>query len=78
MKEGVCVRNLSFSHGKVDILRNVSLCVFQSHIYCLLGPSGCGKTTLLRCIVGRLNPGEGDVSIFGYGLGHACLRIPGK
>ena len=78
MNEGVSVRNVCYARGSVDILRNVYVSVPKAEIYCLLGPSGCGKTTLLRCIVGRLNPSDGDISLFGLALGHPCLRVPGE
>ncbi|MDD3334691.1 MAG: ATP-binding cassette domain-containing protein [Eubacteriales bacterium] len=29
--------------------------------YCLMGPSGCGKTTLLRLLMGLLQPDAGEV-----------------
>lgn len=45
--------------------------------YGLLGPSGCGKTTLLRCIVGRLNPRQGSVHVFGRRPGRSGSYIPG-
>ncbi|XP_074595382.1 ABC transporter G family member 20-like [Brevipalpus obovatus] len=76
--EGVSVRNVCYGKGSVDILRNVYVSVPKAEIYCLLGPSGCGKTTLLRCIVGRLNPSDGDISLFGLALGHPHLRVPGS
>jgi len=37
----------------------------------ILGSSGCGKTTLLKVILGLLNPSEGDILIDG----HSILRI---
>lgn len=46
-------------------------------IYGLLGPSGCCKTTLLRCIVGRLKPRHGTVTVFGHKPGTKESGIPG-
>ncbi|XP_054155163.1 ABC transporter G family member 20-like [Oppia nitens] len=59
----------------MPILNGIELTVPKDRIYGLLGPSGCGKTTLLKCILGRLRPNSGDISIFG-GTPHEC-RIPG-
>lgn len=47
------------------VLRNASIKVPKGQIYALLGSSGCGKTTLLRCILGRLKPNSGEISVFG-------------
>ena len=38
-------------HG-LPVLENVSFCVEDGHVGCLLGPSASGKTTLLRAIAG--------------------------
>ena len=45
--------------------------------YGLLGSSGCGKTTLLRCILGRLQLAEGDISVMGKPPGSRGHKIPG-
>jgi len=37
--------------------------VNENEIFGIIGPTGVGKTTLLECIVGLLNPDEGDVYI---------------
>jgi ABC-type multidrug transport system ATPase subunit len=29
------------------------------------GSNSCGKTTLLKCLIGRLKPSEGEISVFG-------------
>ncbi|GAB6022187.1 hypothetical protein CHUAL_006322 [Chamberlinius hualienensis] len=49
----------------IQVLRGINLNVQSSSIYGLLGPSGCGKTTLLKCIIGRLKPNSGQVTVFG-------------
>ncbi|CAM4940454.1 unnamed protein product [Rotaria socialis] len=42
--------------GNRDILKSIHLTIEQGGIFALLGPSGCGKTTLIRTLVGRLQP----------------------
>lgn len=59
------------------ILYNINVTVPEGSIYGLLGPSGCGKTTMLRCVVGRIKPKEGYVSVFGYRPNDAGSQIPG-
>lgn len=43
------VKNLNFSYGEKQVLKNVSMPIYNNKITALIGPSGCGKTTLLRC-----------------------------
>ena len=61
----VVIDGLNFSRSGEDILQNVALCVGQGDFLAVLGPNGGGKTTLLRMILGLLEPDSGTVSVFG-------------
>jgi peptide/nickel transport system ATP-binding protein len=43
--EALCLRDLSVSYGRTEILRNVSLSVGAGECFGLVGESGCGKST---------------------------------
>ena len=43
------VRSLNFFYGTNQVLRSISLPLYEHKVTALIGPSGCGKTTLLRC-----------------------------
>lgn len=43
------VVNLNFFYGPKQVLKNVSMPIYENRLTALIGPSGCGKTTLLRC-----------------------------
>jgi len=58
-------RNLSFSIGKTQILKDVSLTVPQGSFYGFLGPNGAGKTTLIRVLLNLFNAGSNKVFLFG-------------
>jgi iron complex transport system ATP-binding protein len=51
-----------------EILRDVAFEVPSGSWVCVVGPNGAGKTTLLHA-VGGLVPFEGDVRLWGAGLG---------
>lgn len=51
-------------YGAGDVLKGVSLKVWQGQVTCLVGPNGAGKSTVLKCISGLLKPKAGAV-IFG-------------
>lgn len=44
------VENLNKSFGKLEVLKGMSIDVFEGEVVVLLGPSGSGKSTFLRCL----------------------------
>ena len=71
IEEGqIAVDNLSFSYGAgtISILKNVSFVIQPGESVALVGDTGCGKTTLLKLIMGLLQPDEGDIRIDGVNL----------
>ncbi len=69
MQKGIMVENVSMTYegqaGRVEALRDVSLCVAPGEFISFIGPSGCGKTTLMNIIAGFLEPTSGQVLIDG-------------
>ncbi len=63
------LKNISYSYGDFNAVKNVSLEVNDGEIICLLGPSGCGKTTLLRIITGLEKGYTGKVLLDGKDVG---------
>lgn len=51
-----------------DALCTLDLRVERGSFYAILGPNGCGKTTLLRLLLGALEPDRGTVSYDGRAL----------
>lgn len=52
---------LSVAYGKREVLRNVNLEVKNGEFWFFLGPNGVGKTTLLKVLLGMLEPQEGQI-----------------
>lgn len=52
-----------FAAQERDTLADISLTLPVGHCLSLLGPSGCGKTTLLRLIMGLVQPSAGTIHI---------------
>ena len=61
------INNLSFRYSDAEpwILRNLSLKIAAGESVAIVGASGCGKTTLLKIVLGLLNPTEGEVLVGG-------------
>lgn len=55
------VRDVTFGYGKVPVIEGVSLAVYPREFLALLGPNGGGKTTLVKIILGLLEPWSGEV-----------------
>jgi len=62
------VIDLSFSRGDRKIFDRLSFCVYSGQITAIMGPSGTGKTTLLKLMVGQLQPDSGRVLFYGQDI----------
>jgi ATP-binding cassette subfamily B protein RaxB len=64
------LRNVSFRYSETDpfVLENVSLRVEAGQFVTIMGPSGGGKTTLIKIMLGLLEPTSGEVLIDGIPL----------
>jgi zinc transport system ATP-binding protein len=59
------IRNVTYSFGFGDVLKDVSFPINQKDFLAIIGPNGSGKTTLLKIILGLLKPRMGEVKIMG-------------
>ncbi|MBR2836669.1 MAG: ABC transporter ATP-binding protein [Coriobacteriales bacterium] len=57
----ISVKDLTKVYGTKTVLDHVSFEVQTGEFLSILGPSGCGKTTILRILIGLLEPTEGTV-----------------
>src|ERR1700756_1233058 len=56
-------------YGDSHILHGVGFSLQEGHVLALLGRNGAGKTTCISTIVGFLAPREGEIHLFGEGIG---------
>jgi phospholipid/cholesterol/gamma-HCH transport system ATP-binding protein len=57
--------NLRKGFTNQEVLKNVSLQLFDGENLVVLGKSGSGKSVLIKCIVSLLKPDDGTISVFG-------------
>lgn len=62
---GLEVVGVTSGYGSMVVLRDVSLTVGSGSITLLTGPNGAGRTTLLRTVLGSVQPSSGTVSVCG-------------
>ncbi len=59
------IKNLSFAYSGEAVLEDVNISIQQKDFVAIIGPNGGGKTTLVKLILGLLNPLEGTISVDG-------------
>ena len=64
----VRIEGVTKNFGDFTAVRNVSLDIYRTEVFCLLGGSGCGKTTLLRMLAGFEAPTAGRMLIDGVDM----------
>ena len=59
----ITVKNLSVTYGLNTVLRGVDFEIELGEIVTIVGPNGSGKTSLLKAIIGAIQPAEGSVTL---------------
>lgn len=61
----ISLRQLNITFGTHTVLDNIDLDVYKGETLAVLGPSGTGKSTMLRSMIGLLEPNGGQIFIQG-------------
>lgn len=61
----ISLRQLNITFGTHTVLDNIDLDVYKGETLAVLGPSGTGKSTVLRSMIGLLEPDGGQIFIQG-------------
>ncbi len=59
------IQGVSFAYGEVPVLEDVNLEVSEGEFLGIVGPNAGGKSTLLKLILGLLEPQAGRIRVFG-------------
>ncbi|ADG13384.1 ABC transporter related protein [Methanocaldococcus infernus ME] len=62
------VKNLSYSYGEHEVLKDISFVVNKGELCAIFGPNGAGKSTLFKCIIGFLKPNRGEIHVNGQDI----------
>jgi ABC-2 type transport system ATP-binding protein len=61
-------KDLRKRFGKKEILKGISLNLYEKDILGFIGPNGAGKTTIIKLILGLQSIDSGEVKINGYDI----------
>ena len=61
VKNKLEIRNISKKYEEGEVLEKITFDVIDGEFLSILGSSGCGKTTLLKIVLGLLQPDEGSI-----------------
>ena len=73
-KPAMEVRDLSFTYGSNQILKDISLMIKEGKITTIMGANGCGKSTLFSLMTKNLNPNRGKVFLHGKNIKNLKLN----
>lgn len=59
------IRDLKKSFGTNHVLKGFNLDLFRGESLAILGKSGSGKSVLIKCIIGLIQPDDGQVIVLG-------------
>ena len=69
------VSHLQKSFGKLEVLKDISLDVYEGEVVVILGPSGSGKSTFLRCLNRLEDFQAGEVVVDGHHIDEKKVNI---
>jgi ATP-binding cassette subfamily B protein RaxB len=71
------LRNVSFRYAEAEpfVLEDVNLCIQPGALVTIMGPSGGGKTTLVKIMLGLLEPTSGEVLVDGVPLSTVGTQV---
>jgi zinc transport system ATP-binding protein len=65
LKEVIRLDDVWVKYGDITVLEGITLSIQDMDFLGIIGPNGGGKTTLLKVILGLINPSRGSVTVLG-------------
>ena len=68
MKAGIVISDLSKTFGKLTVVNQLNLKMYENQITVLLGHNGAGKTTTMNMLTGMFSPTSGTAFLNGFDI----------
>jgi zinc transport system ATP-binding protein len=65
LTEAIALEHVYAEIAGQNVLEDISLVVNEREFYAIIGPNGGGKTTLIKLMLGLIEPKRGNVKVFG-------------
>jgi len=62
------VRDVSYAYNREYVLQGINLVVEKGEFLGIIGPNAGGKSTLIKLILGLLEPREGEIIVMGHSV----------
>jgi ATP-binding cassette subfamily B protein len=59
--DSLCIDNVTFSYKDDTVLENTTLEIGKNELVAIAGPSGIGKSTLMKLLLGLIEPQNGNL-----------------
>jgi phospholipid/cholesterol/gamma-HCH transport system ATP-binding protein len=57
----IIVKNVTMAYGSFVLMQNLNYVVNRGDVFIIMGGSGCGKSTMLRHLIGLIEPAAGEI-----------------
>lgn len=75
MEDVVVIDNVTFSYNRTPVVENINLTIQEEEFLGVVGPNAGGKSTLLKLMLGLLQPDKGNITIMGMSPHYGRSRI---
>jgi ABC-type nitrate/sulfonate/bicarbonate transport system ATPase subunit len=73
-KYKIYFQNFTKSFGDLLVLDNITFGIEDGEFLVIVGPTGCGKTTLVKLLIGLLDPTGGEMFVSGKQIEHGNME----
>lgn len=70
VEKKLCIqgKNIKYKYNEVNVIKDVNFDIYEGDYIGLIGPNGGGKSTLMKIILGIIEPDKGEITIYGEPL----------